>query len=250
MWTSRVTPPRRRRGIEGDERKAKVATVVSARMCRGGGMSCHRVGRLCASGRGRQRRRGAGCGADSALGGYLAARHAQQAHDYAEAASFIDRSLADDPDNYDLLRRAFVLRLSEGRVEDAVDLAHRIVAHDGNGGLAGLVLLEQAIKTGDFDRSSENRSSDPARGRTALFRAAVARLDRHGARPGRQGGDDIAGAGDTRGLGPLKEIHGALIADLRRPDRPGRCWLQEDHRRGKSAQPARCATRRKFLRAP
>ena len=57
---------------------------------------------------------------DSALGSYLAARHAQQEHDYAEAASFIERSLADDPDNYDLMRRAFVLRLSEGRVGDAV----------------------------------------------------------------------------------------------------------------------------------
>src|ERR1700689_3734112 len=103
-------------------------------------------------------------GPESALGGYLAARHAQQEHDYAGALAFIDRSLADDPDNYDLIRRSFVLRLSEGQVDDAVDLAHRISAHDGNAGLVGLVLLEQAIKTGDYDGAAKIAAAMPREG--------------------------------------------------------------------------------------
>lgn len=153
-------------------------------------------------------------GLESALGGYLAARHAQQEHDYDEAASFIERSLADDPDNYDLMRRAFVLRLSEGRVGDAVDLAHRIVAHDGDGGLAGLVLLEQAIKTGDFDAASKMATSIPREGAQRYsVPLLLAWIDAARGQSGKVA-KDIAGAGDTRGLGPLKEIHGALIADL------------------------------------
>ncbi len=151
---------------------------------------------------------------DSALGGYLAARHAQQEHDYAEAASFIERSLADDPDNYDLMRRAFVLRLSEGRVGDAVDLAHRIVARDGDGGLAGLTLLEQAIKTGDFDGAAKIAAAIPREGAQRYsVPLLLAWIDEARGQGGKVA-QDIAGAGDTRGLGPLKEIHGALIADL------------------------------------
>src|SRR6266851_1301433 len=62
----------------------------------------------------------------SALGSYLAARHAQQQRDYARAAEYMSRALADDPGNSDLVRRTFVLRVSEGRMAEAVPLAHRI----------------------------------------------------------------------------------------------------------------------------
>ncbi len=151
---------------------------------------------------------------DSALGGYLAARHAQQEHDYADASTFVDRSLADDPGNYDLLRRGFVLRLSEGRVGDAVDLARRIVAHDGAGGLAGLVLLEQAIKTGDFDGAAKIAAAIPREGAQRYsVPLLLAWIDAARGQGGKVA-NDIAGAGDTLGLGPLKEIHGTLIADL------------------------------------
>ena len=68
----------------------------------------------------------------SALGSYLAARHAQIEHDYGDAARFLDRALAADRDNYDLIRRTFLLRLSEGRIAEAVPLAQRIVAIDGD----------------------------------------------------------------------------------------------------------------------
>ena len=37
--------------------------------------------------------------AESALGSYLAARHAAGQHDYADAAHFIERALVGDPDN-------------------------------------------------------------------------------------------------------------------------------------------------------
>src|SRR5882757_5410777 len=54
----------------------------------------------------------------SPLGSYLAARHAQVERDYGSAARFLDHALATDSSNYDLVRRTFLLRLSEGRFAD------------------------------------------------------------------------------------------------------------------------------------
>ena len=79
---------------------------------------------------------------ESGFGGYLAALHAQEDHDYRGATDFIDAALAADPDNYNLMRHAFALRVSAGRVDQAASLARKIAAHDGAGGLAGLVLVE------------------------------------------------------------------------------------------------------------
>ncbi len=67
----------------------------------------------------------------SALGSYLSAQHAQIVHDYGDAANFLERALAADPDNYDLVRHAFLLRVSEGRIAESVPLAQRIIDIDG-----------------------------------------------------------------------------------------------------------------------
>ncbi|HTC19195.1 MAG TPA: hypothetical protein VK690_08775, partial [Stellaceae bacterium] len=153
-------------------------------------------------------------GPASPLGGYLAARHAQQEHDYAGALAFIDRSLADDPDNYDLMRRSFVLRLSEGQVSDAVDLAHRIAAHDGTGGLVGLVLLEQAIKTGDYDGAAKIATAMPREGAQRYSLPLLLAWADSARGQGDKVAKDIAGMADVSGLGPLKEINATLIADV------------------------------------
>src|SRR5271170_4727020 len=87
----------------------------------------------------------------SPLGSYLAARHAQQVHDYSSAAQLMEKALADDPNNLDLVRRTFSLRVSDGHVAEAVPLAERIVGLDGNSGLAATVLLVEDIKAGRYD---------------------------------------------------------------------------------------------------
>jgi len=86
---------------------------------------------------------------ESALGSYLAGSLAQQEHAYGSAAEYLERALKDDPDNADLLRRAFLLRLSDGNTGRAVALAKRLVAVDPRAGLASLVLLVEQVKEGD-----------------------------------------------------------------------------------------------------
>ena len=151
---------------------------------------------------------------ESAFGGYLAALHAQEDHDYRDATAFIDAALAADPDNYNLMRRAFALRVSAGRIDQAAPLAKKLVAHDGAGGLAGLVLVEQAIKAGNYAAAISQAASVPHEGaqRYALpLLVAWADVGRHDRAKALR---DLETMGDTRGLGPLKPLHQALIADF------------------------------------
>jgi len=149
----------------------------------------------------------------SALGSYLAAYHAQLVHDYGDAAKFLDRALAADSDNYDLIRRTFLLRLSEGHIAEAVPLAQKIAAIDGRSGLAGLVLLEQEVKAGRYDAATEEAAAMP---RDGALRFAVPLLQawseagRGQPAPALQALQSIGGA---NGLQPLADIHTALIED-------------------------------------
>jgi len=151
---------------------------------------------------------------DSALGGYLAALHAQQDHDYRAAAAFIDAALAADPGNYSLMRRAFALRVSEGRVDEAAPLARKIAAHDGAGGLAGLVLVEQALKSGKYDVAAREAAAVPQEGAQRYAVPLLLAWTDAGRRDAGKALHDLDAMGDTRGLGPLKDLHTALITDF------------------------------------
>ena len=63
-------------------------------------------------------------------GNYLAGRHAQAVREMASAIAFYAAVLAREPDNPDLLRRAFVIYLAEGRIADALALAPRLPKED------------------------------------------------------------------------------------------------------------------------
>ena len=150
---------------------------------------------------------------DSALGSYLAAQHAQVVHDYGDAANFLERALAADPGNYDLVRRVFLLRVSEGRVGDSVPLAQRIIDIDGRSGLAGLVLLEQALKAGQYDDAVTQGQVMPREGaqRFAVpLMLAWAEAGRHQYGPALQALDAMNG---VNGIAPLHDLHTALIQD-------------------------------------
>jgi tetratricopeptide (TPR) repeat protein len=149
----------------------------------------------------------------SALGSYLAAQHAQMVHDYRDAANFLDRALAADTGNYDLVRHTFLLRVSDGHLAEAVPLAQRIVAIDGRSGLAGLVLLEQDLKAGKYDTVVQEAQAMPREGaqRFAVpLMLAWAEAGRGQFGPALQALDTMNG---VNGIAPLHDLHTALIED-------------------------------------
>ena len=150
---------------------------------------------------------------ESALGSYLAAQHAQTVHDYGDAANFLERALAADPGNYDLVRRAFLLRVSEGRVEEAAPLAQRIIDIDGRSGLPALVILEQTLKAGKYDEAMTMAEAMPREGaqRFAVpLMLAWAEAGRHQYGPALQVLDTMNG---VNGIAPLHDLHTALVQD-------------------------------------
>jgi tetratricopeptide (TPR) repeat protein len=87
--------------------------------------------------------------ATSALGSYLATRHARRNHDSAAIAHYVARVLADDPANPELLAQALIASLSERDMAGAVDYALRLQKVDEETRIAGIALAVDAIARGD-----------------------------------------------------------------------------------------------------
>jgi tetratricopeptide (TPR) repeat protein len=100
--------------------------------------------------------RGVQMAAITLSGRYLAARVAEQDHDYDTAADQIDLALGQAPTDPELVYAAFRLRMYAGRVDQAALLAPQVLAIRPGDGLANLVLSIQAIKKGDY-RAAEQQ---------------------------------------------------------------------------------------------
>jgi tetratricopeptide (TPR) repeat protein len=90
-------------------------------------------------------------GPSISLGGrYLAARVAEQDHDYENGAAQLDLALAQTPNDPELIYAAFRLRLYAGRFDAAVLLTPQVLVTKPGDGFANLVMAVQQIKKGDF----------------------------------------------------------------------------------------------------
>ena len=81
----------------------------------------------------------------SPYGSYLAGLYAGSQRDLSMAADFMLESLSHDPENEQLLNRAFMLVAGDGRHAEAVDLGRRIAARRPEHGLAALTLAVDAV---------------------------------------------------------------------------------------------------------
>jgi tetratricopeptide (TPR) repeat protein len=103
-----------------------------------------------------QAARGRQLAAISLGGRYLAARVAEQDHDYETGADQLDLALAQAPGDAALLYDAFRLRVYAGRIDAAAQLAPLVLTSKPGDGFANLVLTIQDIKKGDY-RAAEQQ---------------------------------------------------------------------------------------------
>jgi len=151
---------------------------------------------------------------DSAAGAYLAGQHAVRIEDIRAASRFFDRVLESDPGNPALKRRAFLLRLEAGRLDDAAPLASELAAGAGDGAsMARLYLAIEAARKGDFDRTLaevgrlEDTRLNRALGPIIAAWAEFGRGDREAAerRLSKLAGDD--------GFAGLYTLHAAMLSE-------------------------------------
>ena len=105
----------------------------------------------------------------SPIGSYLAGRYAHRRGDYAAAARHLRRVLDTDPDNPSLLRRTVSLLTAEGRIEDAAELARRLVDIRDDARLARFILGLQEARIGDYEDALERIDEIPRDGVYSLL---------------------------------------------------------------------------------
>jgi len=92
---------------------------------------------------------------DSLAASYLAGRIALDDGELRLAAENFANALARDPDNFELGRQVFVLRLSIGDYAEALALAESLVKVDPSFGEARLLLASEDVQTSDFAAAAE-----------------------------------------------------------------------------------------------
>ncbi|HEU0155756.1 MAG TPA: hypothetical protein VFQ82_06765, partial [Stellaceae bacterium] len=151
--------------------------------------------------------------AETPLGAYLAARHAQHMRDYAAAASWFEDALRADPASPELIARTFLMAVSEGRFDRARALAESALKLDPTDAVAELVLLIDRTKAGDKTAALARAEALPGDG-VHRFVGPLARAWTHMAV------NDLTGAAAAlqqldkfNGFAPLKFYQLGLIYD-------------------------------------
>lgn len=103
-------------------------------------------------------------GGTSLSGNYLSGRHAQAVRDMPEAIIFLNKSLELAPGIPDLERRTFVLLASEGRIEEALPLARKVLEKRAVAPIASLTVVVSDIRKGRFDDAAKAIAALPGGG--------------------------------------------------------------------------------------
>jgi tetratricopeptide (TPR) repeat protein len=84
-------------------------------------------------------------------GAYLAGTVAFEQRDMRQAADLLTLALGDDLDNGVLAQKTLVALMSDGRIEDAIKLAHRMQDAGVRSILVSLVLMQEQAREGDYE---------------------------------------------------------------------------------------------------
>ncbi|HEY4162212.1 MAG TPA: tetratricopeptide repeat protein [Dongiaceae bacterium] len=155
----------------------------------------------------------------SSAGLYLAGQHAVEVGDMKTAADLLPLALKADPGNDQLAQRALVALISDGRIDQAIKLAHDNIKDDPKSPLAGLMLAVEAIHDGKPDkaRSLINGMGQDTVGKVATpLILAWLTLKEKGIDAALA---DLQPIEAVDGLKPLSEAHSAMMEEIAgRPD--------------------------------
>ena len=149
----------------------------------------------------------------SPAGNYLAARLATAERDTSAAAAYYRALVRVFPRNGEILERAFLTLLADGSIDEAVDIAQRIVRIDPEHALSRLVLGIKAVKTKQYvtARSNLRRAGKGAIAElNATLISAWSQLGSGNARAGIAAIDALQGPEWYAGF---KDFHAGLILE-------------------------------------
>jgi tetratricopeptide (TPR) repeat protein len=100
----------------------------------------------------------------SISGNYLAGRHAQNVSDWSEATMYFGNALELSPVSQSLLQRTFLMMASEGRIGEAIPLAHKVLTQNPKAPVANLAVIVDDIHASHFDGAMKKIAALPAGG--------------------------------------------------------------------------------------
>jgi tetratricopeptide (TPR) repeat protein len=150
----------------------------------------------------------------SVYGDYLAGLVATHSRDFGAAADFMIRALGSDPDNLDLLRRAFVLTAAEGRHSESLQLARRLVDLEPANAVALLVLAVDAVVRDQQETARDRLAEQPERGLSILYGPLLNAWLRVGAGDLTGAQAEASGIDGREGFESLYLMHKALLYDV------------------------------------
>jgi len=150
----------------------------------------------------------------SPYGSYLAGLHAGNQRDLSVAADFMLETLAYDPDNEQLLGRAFMLVAGDGRHVEAIDLAGRIAARNPEHGLAALVLAVDAVLRDAPGEAEEAMAGLPEKGLSTVTVPLVGAWLQVAKGDVDAALDTAAPLAEKNGFGVFHGLHVALMLDV------------------------------------
>ncbi len=150
--------------------------------------------------------------ADTSIGSYLAARHAERQRDHGSAARFLEQALAQEPGNFDLLQRTHAALVTEGRFAEAVIAARRIVETSPANPGANLTLAVEAVRNVRWDEAAQLIAEIPLQGINRLVMPLLRGWIEAG-RGQRDAVDRLKPLADVADLKTIVDFHTALILD-------------------------------------
>jgi tetratricopeptide (TPR) repeat protein len=157
---------------------------------------------------------------DNPFGAYLAGRHAQEERDYGTAASWFESALKTDPHSPELISRTFDMEAQAGRFEQARPLADQALKLDSSDAVAGLVLMIDRVKAGDWAAALARAEALPDDGLHRYVGPLARAWTQMGL--GNLAGADLAlqDLDKFNGFAPLKDFQLGLLYDFAgKPDK-------------------------------
>ena len=148
------------------------------------------------------------------FGDYLSARLAAGDHNMADAARLYSASLAADPNNVEILSRAFLYAAAAGDAATAADLAQRVIDKQPDNRAARLTLAVAAIRKGDYAGARADLSQSAKGAFTELTLTLLDAWAAAGSGDLKAADADIDQVVKQGGTESLANFHRALMHDL------------------------------------
>ena len=147
-------------------------------------------------------------------GDYLAGLIAGHRNDLSSAADFMLQALEYDPDNGALLRRAFHLVAADGRHQESLVLANRVIVKYPEEPIANLVLVVSEIDKGNLETAHARLETLPDRGLESILAPMLQGWIRLGQDQVSAAAESFRPVREREGIALLGHMHTALLYDV------------------------------------